>query len=137
MMFQGNLCVNTGNKYEIQGNFSKWDNLLRGTSDIRSWNKPKQQGPSVQHRELYSIFSNNLYEKRIWKRIYMCKKESLCYIPKTNTTLKINYISILKIYKLYTCKRSLKSQFSTVVKSTCCEARYFPCLGFLIWKMRI
>lgn len=47
MMFQGNLCVNTGNKYEIQGNFSKWDNLLRGTSDSRSWNKSKHQGPSI------------------------------------------------------------------------------------------
>ena len=34
---------------------------------------------------------------------------------------------------LYT-QRSLKIQFSTVVKSTDCEARYSPCLGFLICK---
>ena len=27
-----------------------------------------QQGPTVEHRELYSILCNNLYEKRIWKR---------------------------------------------------------------------
>ena len=38
------------------------------------------------------------------------------------------------IYKLYTHKRSLKAQFSTVVKRTDCEARYSPCLGFLICK---
>ena len=28
-----------------------------------------QQGPTVQHRELYSILCDNLYEKRICKRI--------------------------------------------------------------------
>ena len=35
---------------------------------------------------------------------------------------------------MYIYKRSLKIQFSTVVKSTDCEARYSPCLGFLICK---
>ena len=33
----------------------------------------KQQGPTVQHRELHSIFCN----KPQWKRIYRCITESL------------------------------------------------------------
>ena len=49
----------------------------------------KQEGPTVQHRELYSIFYNNLDGKRIWKRmdICMCITESLCCTPETNTRL--------------------------------------------------
>ena len=48
-----------------------------------------QQGPTVQDMELYPIFFNNLYEKRIWKRmnICICITESLCCTPETNTTL--------------------------------------------------
>ena len=48
-----------------------------------------QQGPTVQHRELYSIFCDNLYEKRILKRMNTCGRliESLCCTPETNTTL--------------------------------------------------
>ena len=55
-----------------------------------------QQGPTVQHRELCSIFCNNLIGKRIWKRIHICIciTESLCCTPETNTTLLINYTPI-------------------------------------------
>ena len=51
-----------------------------------------QQGPPVQHRELCSVFCNNLNGKRIWKRIDTCTciTESLCCTPETNTTLLIN-----------------------------------------------
>lgn len=44
-----------------------------------------QQGPTVQHRGLFSIFCNNLWGKKIWKKEYM--PESLCCTPQTNTTL--------------------------------------------------
>ena len=55
-----------------------------------------QQGPTVQHRELCSIFCNNLNGKRIWKRLdtCICITESLCCTPETNTTLLINYTPI-------------------------------------------
>ena len=48
-----------------------------------------QQGPTVEQRELYSMFCNNLNGKRIWKRmdICICITESLCCTPETNTTL--------------------------------------------------
>ena len=39
----------------------------------------KQQGFTVQHMELYSILCNNLYEKRIWKSIYIYNWISLLY----------------------------------------------------------
>ena len=44
-----------------------WDwNIL--TSIYKTDN---QQGPTVEHRELYSISCNNLSWKRIWQRIYI------------------------------------------------------------------
>ena len=48
----------------------------------------KQQEPTVQHRELYSILSNNLCRKRIWKGmdVCVCTTESPCRTPETNTT---------------------------------------------------
>ena len=48
-----------------------------------------QKGPTVQYKELCSIFYNNLSGKRILKRIdiFICINESLCCIPETNTTL--------------------------------------------------
>ena len=46
-----------------------------------------QQRPTVEHRELYSIFWDNLYQKRILKRMDICITESLCCTPETNTTL--------------------------------------------------
>ena len=51
--------------------------------------KDNQQGSTIEHREFYSIFCGNIYEKRIRKRINMCIyiTESLCYTPETNTTL--------------------------------------------------
>ena len=55
-----------------------------------------QQGPAVEHRELCSVFCNNLNGKRIWKRIdtCICITESLCCTPETNITLLINYTPI-------------------------------------------
>ena len=47
-----------------------------------------QQRPTVYHKELYSVFCNNLYGKRICKRmnICICITESLCCTSETNTT---------------------------------------------------
>ena len=41
-----------------------------------------QQGPTTQHREVYSIFCKNLNEKRIWKTIDIGITQSLCCKPK-------------------------------------------------------
>ena len=48
-----------------------------------------QEGPTVYHREHYSVFYKNLNEKRIWKIIGICVyiTESFCYTSETNTTL--------------------------------------------------
>ena len=48
-----------------------------------------QQGHTVQHGELYSIFCDNPYEKKNLKgmNICICITESLGYTPETNTTL--------------------------------------------------
>ena len=44
---------------------------------------------NLQHRELYLLCLNNLYGKRMWKKIdiYVCITESLCGKPETNATL--------------------------------------------------
>ena len=42
---------------------------------------------SIKHRELYSIFCNNLYGKRICKRMNMCVNKLPCCTYKANTTL--------------------------------------------------
>ena len=46
-------------------------------------------GPTVQHRELYSILCNDLYEKRISERGDICLgiTDSLCCTAETNTIL--------------------------------------------------
>ena len=48
-----------------------------------------QQGPTVQHRELYSMFCNNLHGKRIYKirNMCICIIKSRCCTPETNTAL--------------------------------------------------
>ena len=44
---------------------------------------------NLQHRELYLIYLNNLYDKRMWKKIDICVciTEPLCGKPETNATL--------------------------------------------------
>ena len=50
----------------------------------------KQQGPTVQHRELYSMSCNKLNGKESEKEhthTHIYTMESSCYIPEANTTL--------------------------------------------------
>ena len=48
----------------------------------------KQQGPTVQHGELYSTpWDKNTTEKNMKKNVYMCITRSLCYTAESNTTL--------------------------------------------------
>ena len=68
----------------VHGVAKSWTRLSNFTLIYKIGN---QQGPTVQHRELYSICCNNLYRKIIWKRVSVCVTESLC----CNTTLWINY----------------------------------------------
>ena len=53
-----------------------------------------QQELTEEHRELYSIFCNNLYGKRIWKRIDIYVTESLFWTPEANVRLLTNYTPI-------------------------------------------
>ena len=54
-----------------------------------------KQESTIEHRELYSIFYNNLWGKRLWKAtciylyLYMCVciTELLCCTPESNTAL--------------------------------------------------
>ena len=70
-----------------------------------------QQGPTVEHRELYSASSDKLQWKRIWKRnvcVYIYTHiqiyESLCCTAVINTTLEINYTWI-KFFFFFTILR--------------------------------
>ena len=51
-----------------------------------------QQGPTVQHMELYSMLCGNLDGKQVWRRMYacICMTESLRCSPVTITTLLIS-----------------------------------------------
>ena len=79
-------------KLEGRGKLGVWDwHIYTAVFKIDN-----QQGCTVQHRELYSIFCNNLNGKRIWKSIDICITESLCYTSETKTTLYMNHTPILK-----------------------------------------
>ena len=54
-----------------------------------------QQGPAIEHRENYPIFSANLCGKRIWNivDVHICITELLCCIAEIIATLHINYNS--------------------------------------------
>ena len=56
-----------------------------------------QQGPPVEQRQLYSVFCEKPYEKRI-KKESMCVTESLCCSPETNTT--VNQLHSSKVFFL-------------------------------------
>jgi len=62
-----------------------------------------QEGPAVEHRELYSVRWDHLYGKRIGKRMDVCiyTAESLCCTAEIIPTLEINCTSInlLKVKK--------------------------------------
>ena len=65
----------------------------------QSWDSKERdvwQVPTVQLRELCSIFCNNLIGKTIWKRIDACIYiiESLCHSPETNTIWSINSVCV-------------------------------------------
>ena len=61
----------------------------------------KQQGPAVQHRDLYSISRDKPSWKRIWKIVCIYITESLCCTAEINTTLESNYAPIKKWKFLY------------------------------------
>ena len=76
--------------------YSPWD---RKESDITEGLKQQkhttiykiddQQGTAVEHRELYSIFHNDLYGKKKSKQrmnVCICVSDSLCYTAESNTT---------------------------------------------------
>ena len=82
----------TGGKGGEEGQTGVWDWHVHTTI----FKRDNQQEVTVQHKELCSIFCNNLNGKRIWKRIDTCTciTESLCCTPETNTILLINYAPI-------------------------------------------
>ena len=55
-----------------------------------------QKGLTIQHRELRSIFCNNLNGKKNWKRIdtYICISDSICFVPEANTIVNQLYATI-------------------------------------------
>ena len=53
----------------------------------------KEQGLTVQHRELYSISCDKHNKK---KNVYICITKLPCFTSEDNTTLYINYTSIKK-----------------------------------------
>ena len=55
-----------------------------------------QQGPTVKHREVYSMLCDSLDGRGVWGRMdaWISMAESLCYPPETITTLLIGYVPI-------------------------------------------
>ena len=51
-------------RWEREDKSGTWDQQTHTTIYITD----NQQGPTVEHRELYSVLCDNHYEKRIWKR---------------------------------------------------------------------
>ena len=46
----------------------------------------------MYHQELYSLLCNDLYGNGNWKRVDVCKTDSLCYIAETNTYIHTNKV---------------------------------------------
>ena len=64
-------------KNEMEG---KSRSLAFADANYQIWNK--EQGPTAQHKELYSVFCDNLYGKIICKKnedVYMCNWITLLY----------------------------------------------------------
>ena len=70
----------------------------------------KQQSPTVEHKELYSIFSDKPHEKefKIHMYIFMYITESHCCAVELNATLKVNHTSV----KILEKKKSVHSSLS-------------------------
>ena len=68
-----------------RGNIVGRDKSGAWDEHITIYKTDNQQGPTVQRRELYSVFCDNLYEKRMNICIRITK--SLCCTPETKTTL--------------------------------------------------
>ena len=72
-----------GGGWEREG-LGAWDQQMK----VSIHRMDKQQGPTVQHRELYSIFCDKPDGKEYVKEyIYICITESLCCTSEINTTL--------------------------------------------------
>ena len=66
-----------------------WEGVWDWHMHTRVYGIVGQQGPAVYYRELYTIFSDNLHGKRIWKKmdVCVCITESLCCAAEIITTL--------------------------------------------------
>jgi len=82
-----NRCVVSKHGVEgrARGSLGAWDEQVQ-TLTYRM----DTQGPTVEHRELYSVSC----DKPQWERIYTCITQSLCCTAKLKHTLQINYTSI-------------------------------------------
>ena len=69
-----------------------------GFVHIAIFKRDNQQGPTVEYRELCSMFCGTLDGKGVWERVdsYICMAESLCCLPETITALLISYIPNIK-----------------------------------------
>ena len=103
-MIQANLFTKQKQTqtHRLQKQTYGYQRLTKGKEKLGVWDwhihttifkTDNQQGPTIQHRELCSLFCNNLNGKRIWKRTdtCICITESLCCTAETNMTLLINY----------------------------------------------
>ena len=83
-----------GQKVGWKGRLGVWD----GHVHTAVFNMDNQQGPTVWHRELFSVLCDGLYRERIFKKkkvdICVCTTDSFCCTPETNTTLLINCSNI-------------------------------------------
>ena len=89
-----NKCISPKEK-RWGDKFVVWDQQIQAAI----YKLGKLQG-YIQYKEIYSISYDTVMEENL-KNIYTCITESLSCIPKTNTILQINYISIKKNFYMY------------------------------------
>ena len=70
--------------------------VVNGGLGVGETKEEKQPSPTVDHKELYSIFSDKPHEKefKIHMYIFMCITESHCCAAELNATLKISHTSL-------------------------------------------
>ena len=97
-----------------------------------------QQGPAVQHRELYSILSITYLRKESVKRMNMCVCITglLCCIPETNTTLYINYTPIFFLIKNNKRNEESREQGKLRKQNFQCNKKAY-CVGKIFGKSEL
>ena len=92
----------------------------------------KQWGPTVQHRELYSVFWGRPWWTTVWEKECIHVYDwSVCCMAETGTALQINY-TLTKKFKKGSNGRTISSKFKCLWISINSQTQAWPRL--LLWS---